>query len=150
MEDHTLEFHAALERVGIIAQLFDEGTPYAEVQQKAVSRGLSPEQAALAFHLLREACGYVFAKELGIQMAETLILRTSQQEREIRLDESDDFQAAYFLANNLRHGDRSDLFATLVQPSSITHALNNAMNSDPDMKLTDLAGAQFAPLVVWF
>ncbi len=149
MAEHTPEFHAALARVGIIAQLYDDGTPYDEIQQKAIAQGLSLEQAALAFHLLSEACGCVFAKGLGIQMAETLILRNSRQERETRLDESDDFQAAYFLAYNLRHGGRNDLFSKVLQPSSIWSAINKTMNSDPNMNLTDLAGAQFAPLVVW-
>ncbi|MBZ9712576.1 hypothetical protein [Deinococcus multiflagellatus] len=150
MTEHTPEFHEALERVGVIAQLFDQGVPYDEVQEKAVLQGLSQEQAALAFHFLCEACGYVFAKELGIHMADTLILKSDQREQELRIDDSDDFQAAYYLAYNLRHGGRNDLFATLVQPSSISHTINNAMNSDPNLKLTDLAGAQFSPLVVWF
>lgn len=150
MTEHTPEFHAALERAGVIAQLFDQGVPYDDIQEQARLRGLSAEQAALSLHLLCEACGYVFADELGIKMADTMILRTGEQETELRLDDSADFQAAHYLAYNMRHGGRNDLFSLLVKPSSISNTLSNALSNDPNLKLTDLAGAQFSPLVIWF
>lgn len=144
--DHSPEFHAALERIGTIAQLFDQGVAVDQIVNTATKHSMTEREAMLAFNLLQEACGAVFADQLGISVV-SFVIRDGGKDTTHQVNENQDYQAAYFLAHNLRHGGRNDLFAKIGQTSSVLNTINNAMNSDPNMKLEDLKGAQLSFLV---
>lgn len=141
---HTPEFHEALERLGVIAQLFDEGISYDDLPAQARKAGLSRREANLERQFLVEACGCVVANELGLRLTDTISIEEAGKRTEVKPETLEAFLAAYFLAYNLRHGGRNDLFGKIVIHSSLNSVLHNFLNSDPVNKLSDLQGATYS------
>lgn len=141
---HTSEFHAALERLGVIAQLFDEGVAGDEVPARAQEAGLPKREANLETQFLVEACSCVVANELGLRLTDTISIEEAGKQAGVKPEALEAFLAAYFLAYNLRHGGRNDLFGKIVVHSSLNSVLHNFLDSDPSNKLSDLEGATYS------
>lgn len=141
---HTPEFHKALERLGVIARLFDEGISYDDLPVQAQKAGLSKREANLETQFLVEACGCVVANELGLRLTDTISIKEAGRKVDVRPETLEAFLAAYFLAYNLRHGGRNDLFGKIVIHSSLNSVLHNFLDSDPANKLSDLQGATYS------
>lgn len=145
---HTPEFHAVLERMKIIGRVFEGEVSYDELSERAQKVGLSKREAELESQLLTEACGCIIAEELGIELAENIVLEIAGEKTEVRPEDLDGFRAAYFLAYNLRHGGRNDHFTKFAVHSSLNDTLHNFLDSDPGNKIEDLRGAKFS-LHIW-
>ena len=142
---HTADFQTALEQVSIIAQLFDSGVEYDDIINEAQQRtNWSAETAALRVYLLAEACGCVISEELGMQLSETVTIQRGEHQEKISTDESDDFLAAFFLAEQLRYGERNNLFTKIVSHSSFNDVLCKSLEENPDKQLADLKGSTFS------
>ncbi|WP_407539027.1 hypothetical protein Q0M94_12725 [Deinococcus radiomollis] len=100
-----------------------------QIYSEATARGLSAKDIRLARQLLPEACAYVFANELGIQLPAEYHLEEFETVTSIDIELDDNFQAALFLAQHLRRSGHRDLFQTLMYPSSIFSSIEEARNT---------------------
>lgn len=133
----------------MIAQGFENDIEYDSIVSFAVEHGLTERKAQTAFLVFQEACGCVFAEEQNIRLPKSYDIHERRKNGKISnviIADDDLFQAAYFLAYNLRNGGRNDLSTKLVRHSSIFSLINNFLNADAKNSLEDMKDATIGPL----
>lgn len=148
MSKHTQEFHNALERVGVIAEGFENDIEPSGLVLFAVEKKLTEREAQLALLVLQEACGCVLAEEQEINIPETYDIHEHGKTAAIAIVDDNLFQAAYFLAYNLRHGGRNDLFGKIVRYSATISMISDFLSADTENSLSDLKGATIGPFQI--